>query len=1304
MTADSKGTTTAREIPTGVMARNRAKLDAENPWPGLDAYGEDSKGYFKGRETEAAELLRLIRLSPLTVVYGKSGLGKTSLLEAGLFPLLRDEHYLPVYLRLDFSGGLREPLGQAMQGLMDALKCAGADYPEAAAGQSLWEYLHGKKPEIWSADNYPLTPVLVFDQFEELFSRSGGNANLITQVFDDLADLIENRIPAEIAAETAAERRSALDLFAQHYRVVLSFREDFLPEIRAWEKQVPSLLKSSLRLGPLSRSSAIKAVEETGKAVLAEGIAEQIVDFVGKRDDATASTGTSEIVIEPVLLSLCCTQLNRGRKPGGKIDQALLKGAGESILDKFYKDALDDNDVQGLPDVALFVEDRLIQGGFRGDYPKQEALDEGKLTEKQLSALTDRLRLLRIVSHADTPRIELIHDRLVPVIGKAREERLQRELQQEQERKVWAAESERRKEQERSEELSKSLRAAKRNRNIATGAFVASFLVLLWGAHEWSTKERMKRGSAVAMDTARLAEGGLALGAGAEPLEQTMYRGLAAYRLTENGKEMSQAKVASLTALHWVLESTSHLRKAVTLRSLVPTPALSYSPDDKNIIAVGGEDGLIRLLDGGTYEQLDQPLDCHAPAGEAVWSLSFNSNGKRLAAGYARNSGADGSSLVCVFDVAQRSVVRRWPGGKPANVYSVAYGGKEGQEFVVSGGSNNRVRLLDVHTGEEHVSPVQKDAVVAVAVSADGRLVAAGGEDTVLRIWNVDDLRSSNAKPRNELRGHGSTIQQVEFSPAEPTKVVSAGDDGRIFVWNVERACRVQESATQENKIYNIDVNPDGELLATAGADGNVRLFRLTKGDLPCIEEETKGVRPKTASARTHIPISSPTLPRTVARAHPPTIVPAVPPVTPTQKIAVIEDGVLAGHGGLVLAVAWNAKGDRLASTGQEGSIRIWGVANTGFSIARLIFTETTPGSPATGTPTKVAISPDGRSIAAGDNQGLLRIWNTPARSVDPVANYEAFPAWSGHEGAVSALMYMKMGEQVVLISGGEDGHLKRWETNGKLIAPDMTDDAGPIRSIAVSPDGKSIAAGSSDGTVRLWDAATGARKERLEPSGGGADPYVLYAVAFTSDGKYLATGDASFKSVLIRDLAKKGSERILVGHNDKVTALSRSGDKWLLSAGPDGSVLEWEASAPSRPKAEGLKKEDEFRYRMGFRDLASISSLDASADGSLIATGGGDKAVGRVQLWDGSEHVRIGTSLLAPRSGDVGSVAIAPDASFFVTADRQEILVWPGPSQWADLICSKLVWNMSQKQWREWVSPLIPYQDQCSGMKVAAD
>src|SRR5262245_44680364 len=87
----------AQEILGHFVSGGTPKLDDQNPWPGLAAYGEASAKYFHGRDEEATELLRLIRLAPLAVLYAKSGLGKSSLLQAGLFPMLRDEHYLPIY-------------------------------------------------------------------------------------------------------------------------------------------------------------------------------------------------------------------------------------------------------------------------------------------------------------------------------------------------------------------------------------------------------------------------------------------------------------------------------------------------------------------------------------------------------------------------------------------------------------------------------------------------------------------------------------------------------------------------------------------------------------------------------------------------------------------------------------------------------------------------------------------------------------------------------------------------------------------------------------------------------------------------------------------------------------------------------------------------------------------------------------------------------------------------------------------------------------------------------------------------------
>jgi hypothetical protein len=408
-------------------------LDAQNPWPGLAAYDEASRDFFHGRNQEAAELFRLIRLAPLTALYGKSGLGKSSLLQAGLFPLLRADHYLPVNLRIDYADGTVDSIFERIeQRLIEELNGAKAEFPPPG-GEDLWEYLHHKDIDIWTADNFPLTPVLIFDQFEELFSRNI-NPQRVHEIFNRLGDLIENRIPAEVASDAAKAKRPRLDLGSQRYRIVLSFREDFLAEVQTWERRVPSLLRNYLRLEPMSRQRAIEAVERSGADVLEEGVAPVIVDFVGGQ--GASSNDAAATVIEPVLLSLCCYQLNRQRGDN-KIDRLLVDRVGHDILDSFYHGALDDENVKGPPEVSVFIEKFLIQGDhFRGTYPKTEALNEGLLTQRQLAALTDRHRLLRVVPYADTPRIELIHDRLVPTVRKARDQRQAQEQRDEQDRRA----------------------------------------------------------------------------------------------------------------------------------------------------------------------------------------------------------------------------------------------------------------------------------------------------------------------------------------------------------------------------------------------------------------------------------------------------------------------------------------------------------------------------------------------------------------------------------------------------------------------------------------------------------------------------------------------------------------------------------------------------------------------------------------------------------------------------------------------------------------------------------------------------
>jgi WD40 repeat protein len=1283
-------------------------LDSENPWPGLEAYEESASKFFFGRDPEANELLRLILLAPLTVVYSKSGLGKTSLLQAGLFPLLRAKQYLPVRMRLDFNQGLKDPpLTEVKRRLTEALSSVRAEYPPPDNDETLWEYLHRRDAEFWSEDNYPLTPVLVFDQFEELFSRTGGNLDLIKQVFNSLADLIENRIPPELVSQGARQRRSRLDLLSQRYRIVLCFREDFLPEIRTWERQVPSLLRNYLRLDPMSRKRAIEAVQWAGKSVLADGVAPAIVDFVGKmdpKDDTTTVYRT--MVIEPVLLSLCCYQLNRRKAPGTKIDIALIEKAGQDILESFYREALEDPEVKGPPDVACFIEDYLIQGEhFRGDYPKQEALDENRLQRRQLATLTERYHLLRITHRGDTQRIELIHDRLVPVVHKAREQRRIQARQEEQERQAREAQEERDRERARSAELqqqrdavSRSLKRATHLRNLAiVFASLCFLLVALVVGIGWFF-ERAQLIAGVTVNTARLAEGRLALKPGSEPMEQTIYRGLAAYRLSENlthnlGYRLirflapdfaerlvggSQAMADSLATLHLGLDASAYLRKAIRINKLMPTPGLAYSPDGRTL-AVGGYDGKVWLLDTDTFAENGAQLDC-GQSSEPVWSLAFNKSGTRLAAGYSNAAGDGslnnydttlGSGLICVFDLKTRSLLRKWSGRdlwqKPANVYSVAFGGSHNSEFVVSGGTDKMLRVLDVNNGEMREAAHQTD-VVAVAVDADSRIVASGGDDGIIRVWDLASFGNSQAKPI-ELRGHDSTVEQIVFSPASPNVLVSGADDGRIIVWNAKEGCRLQQSKQQDARIYGIAVSQSGKLVAGAGADSSVRLFRLLD-DVPDCRNQ-KGSR---ASSR------------------------AVEP----PEFDVIKDGRLSGHGGLVLSVAFKpvanrtvAGGQRLASAGQEGSIRIWGPKTDGFSLQELSIDH----------PTALAIHPDSSTIAVGDESGRIYLSSRPERNAEP-ARLLPQTHWDAHQGPVRSLIYFKVADTWQLLSAGEDGVLKRWDLNThRIVGPNMEDPDSPtqaIRSVALSPDGSKLASGSRDGTVRLWNLFTGELIRRIEKP-KDVERYELYAVGFSLDGKYLAIG-SNLSTLRVVDVDRPDRQRLLYGHSLEVKAVSRNRVGWLLSAGRDGSILQWEETSVTRPETQDSQTRDDFRYRMGMRhglrNTRPVTAMDTSADGKLILTGGEG---GQVQLWDGIEHVLIGTRFHGHQE-EISAVALASDSSYFVTADSTKVLVWPGPNEWANIVCSKLSSNMSHEEWRAWVSPKLPYTAQCPELKIASD
>jgi len=174
-------------------------IDAQNPWPGLCAFDEHSAQFFAGREAERAELWRLVSQAPLSVLFGKSGLGKTSLILAGLFPRLRQQNVLPVYVRLDVRDRSAPLIHQAAVALEAEITNHRIDAAAPIGGETLWQYLHRHDVQWWSSKNQPLTPLFVFDQLEEAFTLGAANIEGVERLRLDLADVIENRIPLELA-------------------------------------------------------------------------------------------------------------------------------------------------------------------------------------------------------------------------------------------------------------------------------------------------------------------------------------------------------------------------------------------------------------------------------------------------------------------------------------------------------------------------------------------------------------------------------------------------------------------------------------------------------------------------------------------------------------------------------------------------------------------------------------------------------------------------------------------------------------------------------------------------------------------------------------------------------------------------------------------------------------------------------------------------------------------------------------------------------------------------------------------------
>jgi WD40 repeat protein/transcriptional regulator with XRE-family HTH domain len=435
---------------------------------------------------------------------------------------------------------------------------------------------------------------------------------------------------------------------------------------------------------------------------------------------------------------------------------------------------------------------------------------------------------------------------------------------------------------------------------------------------------------------------------------------------------------------------------------------------------------------------------------------------------------------------------------------------------------------------------------------------------------------------RGMLPADPSTVSAVAFNPGARL-LASAGADGMVRLWNPATGRPVGKPlhASAQYGVHGVAFSPDGTLLASAGGDGMVRLWN------PATRRQVG--KTLHASAQT-----------------------------------------TARYG--VRAVAFSPDGKLLASAGADGTVRLWDPA-TGRQVGKTLHASARYGVYG------VAFSPNGKLLASADGDHTVRLWN-PATG-RPAG--KTLQTSSGPLGGVPGVAFSPDGTLLAIGSG--DGMVRLWNpATGRQVGKALQTGSGPlggVQGVAFSADGKLLATADGDGTVWLWDPATGrpvgAPLQATGPLNG------VHGVAFSADGKLLASADGDGMVRLWNPATGRPTGAPLqIGSGPKggvsAVAFTPHG-KLLASGGANGMVRLWNP-ATGQPVGKTLQT--------GSGPAGGVSAVAFRPDGRLLASGGAD---GMVRLWNPATG-RPGATLLATSARyAVNGVAFSPDGKLLASA-----------------------------------------------------